>query len=191
MNPNIRKNLEFFLRPDEKILWHGKTSRFGITDGREGKRVLLQWVLSSVGILGFLALVYAYGNFTVPVVGLLLLLLAILIGAPILSYRDLLTQEYFITDRRVLLIRSDGGANAIERGDVDDCRLLPIDHGGTALVIGSSLFPEGAKQLRWRALHPKLGRYAKSYEGLTVAEGLIFYHIDDAESAMKTLKEAA
>ena len=189
MDPKIKKNLDFFLRPDEKVLWHGKTRSFGITEGKEGKRVLLQWVLSAVCIFGFLALVLAYGNATATVIGLLMLLLVILVVAPILSYRGVLTQEYFITDQRVLLIKPDGAANAIERGNVDDCRLVRTDFGGEALVIGSGLFPEGDKQLRWRALHPKLGRYAKSNDGLTIAEGLVFYHVTDGEQAAQMLRQ--
>ena len=189
MDPKIKKNLDFFLRPDERVLWHDKTRAFGITEGREGRRVLLQWVLSTAGILGFLALVFAYGNATAAVIGLLILLLANLIVAPILSYRGILTQEYLITDQRVLLIKPDGAANAIERGNVDDCRLMRIDFGGEALVIGGGLFSEGTGQLRWRSLHPKLGRYAKSADGLTVAEGLVFFNIAGGEEAVKLLKQ--
>lgn len=191
MDPNIKKHLDYILRPDERVLWQSKTHSFGIIEGKEGKRVLLHWVLSAVCILGFLALVAAYGNATASVIGLLLLLLAILIVAPVMSYRSVMTQEYFITDQRVLLVRSDGGANAIERGDVDDCRLMPTGLRGEALVIGSSLFPEGDKQLRWRTLHPKLDHYAQSDGGLTVAEGLVFFNIMDGEEAEKLLKQSA
>lgn len=189
MNASVEKNLKFFLRPGERVLWRSQTQPFGILDGKEGRSVLLQWVLSAVGVFGFLALVLAYGNASPSVIALLLTLLVILIGAPVLSYRGICSQAYFITDQRVLLIRSDGGANAIERSAVDDCRLMPLEPKGEALVIGSTLFPEGGKQLRWRAMHPKLGRYAKSTDGLTVAEGLVFYNVADGGAAVELLKQ--
>ena len=191
MDPTIQKHLDFFLRPDEHVLWHGRPRAFGITDGKEGKAVLMQWILSAVFIFGFLGLVLAYGRATAPVIGLLLILLAILVCAPILSYRAVSAQEYVITDQRVMTIKRDGCANAIERENVDDCKLMPLDFKGMSLVVGSCLFPEGGKQLRWRALHPKLGRYAKSDDGLTVAEGLVFYNIPDADAALKLLRKAA
>ena len=189
MDSAIQKNLEYFLRPDEHILWRSKTRPFGITEGREGKAVLLQWILSTICILGFLGLVFAYGRASTAVIILLLLLLAILIGAPLLSFRSLSSQEYVITDQRVMTVKADGCANAIERENVDGCKLMPLDFKGMTLVVGSSLFPEGDKQLRWRALHPKLGRYAKSEDGLTIAEGLVFYNVTDADTALKLLRQ--
>lgn len=125
MDHTIQKHLDFFLRPDEHVLWHSKPRAFGVTD------------------------------------------------------------------QRVMTIKRDGCANAIERENVDDCKLMPLDFKGMSLVVGSCLFPEGGKQLRWRALHPKLGRYAKSDDGLTVAEGLVFYNIPDADAALKLLRKAA
>ena len=191
MDKRIEKNLNDLLRPGERVLWHGKTKPFGILAGREGKLTRLQWILSTVCIAAIIGLVLAFGNATASVIGLLLLLLAILIAAPLLSHRSILTQEYFITNERVLLVKPNVGANAIERADVDDCRVMPVDPQGEALVIGSSLFPEGSKQLRWRSLHPKLGRYARSYDGLTVAEGLVFYNVDHADEALALLQKPA
>ena len=191
MNPSIKKNLDSLLNPGETILWHSATKNFGILDGKEGRNVLLQWILSAVGVAVFLALVFAFGNPRPVVIGVLLLLLAILILAPVASYRVIRSQEYVITNQRVMIVKPNVGAYAINRGELDDCQLLRLSHPGEALVLGGSLRPEGDKQLRWRSLHPKLGRYAKSTEGLTYAEGLVFYNVSNGADAQKLLKKAA
>ena len=188
MDPKVQETLKETLEPGETVLWESKTLPFKILDGKEGRQVLLQWVLSTVGILIFLVLILTVGNKSAAAIALLLVLLATLLLSPMLSYRRTQRQAYYITDRRALLVKPDGTVNAIERTEIDDCRLMPLDHGGVSLVVGSTLFPEGDKQLRWRSLHPKLGHTAKSYEGLTMAEGMVFYNIERAEEAFRLLR---
>ena len=187
MDEKIKKALETTLHPDEKIVWESGTMPFKILDGREGKQTLLQWVLSTVCILGLLGIIAAYGNFSATVVCLLVLLLAVLLVSPLLSYRNTQGQRYYITNERALLAKPDGTFYAIDRSDVDGCKLMKLQPHGVALVVGSTLYDEGDKQLRWRALHPKLGHTAKSFEGLTEAEGLVFYNIERADEAARLL----
>ena len=187
MDEKIKRSLETTLHPDETVVWESGTMPFKILDGREGRQTLLQWVLSAVCILGFLALIAARGNFSAAVAGLLLILLAILLVSPLLSYRNTQGQRYYITNERALLAKPDGTVYAIDRGDIDGCRLMKLQPHGVALVVGSTLYDEGDKQLRWRSLHPKLGHTAKSFEGLTQAEGLVFYNIERADEAARLL----
>ena len=190
MKPDVKKNLDEILLPGEKVLWHSATRPFGILAGKEGGAVRMQWLLSTVGVLGFLALVFAYGNPRPIVVGLLLLLLAVLLLAPVVSYRGVRAQEYVITDRRVMIVKPRVGAYAIARDRLAGCELMKLSHDGEALALGT-LLDEGDKQLRWRSLHPKLGRYAKSDDGLTYAEGLVFYNVEDGGKAEALLKKSA
>lgn len=187
MDEKIKKAMETALHPDEKVVWESGTMPFKILDGREGKQTLLQWVLSAVCILGLLGVIAAYGNFTATVVGLLIILLALLLVSPVLSYRATQGQRYYITNERALLAKPDGTVYAIDRDDVDGCKLMKLQPHGVALVVGSTLYDEGDRQLRWRAFHPKLGHTAKSYEGLTQAEGLVFYNIERADEAARLL----
>lgn len=75
----------------------------------------------------------------------------------------------------------------MDRSEIDGRKLTPLQPHGVALVIGSVPYPEGDKRLRWRSLHPKPGRAAKSCEGLTVAEVSSFYNIERADEALKLL----
>lgn len=190
MKPDIKRNLDTLLHPGETVVWHSATKPFGILDGREGNSVRLQWIISTVCVLAFLGLVVAYGNPRPIVIGILLLLLAILILAPVASYRLICSQEYVITNERAMIVKPGVGAYAINRAELDDCQLMKLSHPGEALAIGGSLRPEGNRQLRWRSLHPKLGRYAKSSDGLTYAEGIVFYNISDGSQAAQLLRNS-
>lgn len=75
----------------------------------------------------------------------------------------------------------------MDRSEIDGRKLTPLQPHGVALVIGSVPYPEGDKRLRWRSLHPKPGRAAKSCEGLTVAEVSSLYNIERADEALKLL----
>ena len=188
LDPKLEKTLSSFLYPDERVLWRGKTKPFGILEGKEGKHVLLQWILSVAGGALLLALAAANGTASAGLVVLTLLVVALLVAAPVFSFRALLAQGYFITDRRVLVLRPDGGGSMIAHENVDACRVLPLDHGGEAVVVGSELFDEGQSRLRWRALHPLEGHFAKSVEGLTECEGVVFYRVDGAADAAELLE---
>ena len=188
MDKKMKQTVQTLLADGETVLWQGKTEPFGIIAGHEGRAVLRQWVIASVCIFGFLPIVYRYGSFTPTVVGLLLTLWAILMAAPYLNYRRSLSRCYVITDRRSMVVNADGTAHAIPHRELDGWRAMDLDHGGKALVLGSEILGEGDRQLRWRALHPKLGHYAKSNNGLTEAVGLVFYNIGDIEGAERVLK---
>ena len=69
--------------------------------------------------------------------------------------------------------------------ELDDFWLLPGRTAGDCLVLGSCLFEEGERQLRWRACHPKtdLG----SDGGRDLAQGLVFFSVEDGTAAAECL----
>ena len=67
MKPSVQKNLDSILSPDERVIWQSETKPFGILDGKEGKKVLRQWVVSSIAAAVLAVLIALYGNATVTV----------------------------------------------------------------------------------------------------------------------------
>lgn len=191
MKPEVKKNLDSILHPDEHVIWHSETKPFGILDGREGKKVLRQWVICTVVTAAFLVLVALYGNSTATVYGCIALVYLVVMLAPISTYRTLQAQEYVITNERAIIVQPRNGAFAIDRENITDCALYTLSHPGEALAIGATLRGEGDKQLRWRAMNAKLDRFAKSESGLTYADGLVFYNVENGREALELLKKTA
>ena len=95
MTEKMKKGLQENLSSDEKILWESGTQAFALFSGKEGRMVLLRWVICAVGAA---ALAAAYATHGASRSGafyiVLLLALAVIIGAPILTHRQLLAQRY-------------------------------------------------------------------------------------------------
>lgn len=178
----IQKALNETLRSGERVLWQGGTEPFRLWDSREGKRSIL---LRALGVLLIGALAVAeltaesrqalilYGS---------LLLLAALIITPFQDRRALLSQRYFVTNERALLIRGNGETFAMELPAA--AALYRPEPTGVTVALGEALLPEKDKQLRWRSLHPKIA----SDSGETVTEGLVFYQPGRAEEALRLLQ---
>lgn len=191
MKPSVQENLESILYPDEHVIWQSETKPFGILDGKEGKKVLWHCIVSTVVAAVFAVLTALYGNATVTVCSFLALIYVVVMVTPIRTYRTLQAQEYVITDKRAITVMPRVGAYAIERANITDCALYPLSHSGEALAIGATLRSEGDKQLRWRARNAKLDRFAKSEDGLTYADGLVFYNVNNGSEALNILKASA
>ena len=184
MNEKMKKALHRTLKPGETALWESATQPFSITDGREGKRTLIEWILSALCIGAIVVFFTANGGGSARFFIIMALLLALFIGSPILSYRQLRGQYYLITQTRAIMLRTDGSAYVMELEEMGECRLYPLDFGGAAIALGSVLLEEKDKQLRWRANHPQESANANGVNGV---RGLVFYHVERAEEAMRIL----
>lgn len=154
MTEKAKKALQEVLHPGETIRWEGGTQPFGILDGRDGKMALLQWILSPL-CLG--ALIFALARRESPdgrLIAFVLLILAMLIVSPILSYRRALRLRYCITDERVFSVTAGGEVSDMPLALARSYRSYPVG-SGVALALGEALEDEKDRQLRWRALHPK------------------------------------
>lgn len=180
MNEKMKNALNETLESGEKVVWESAVQPFGLFDGKEGRSVLLTWVICAVAICGLMA-AYATRNgkgFAIYLVSLAAL--AIIVLTPILSYRQTVGQRYYITSRRALTIRPDGSTFKMDLENVGESRLYKVDCGGAALALGSMLLAEKDKQLRWRANHPL---ESSDY----VLRGMVFYRPERAEDALRLL----
>ena len=187
MNEKMERALHATLRPGESILWQSGTQPFRITDGKEGRRTLLCWLAETACIVAIAAFFAANDAATARFLALMLLLLALVLFSPLLSYRQLLEQHYVITQERALLLRGDGSVYAMERGDIGTFRIYPMEFGGASLALGDELLEEKDRQLRWRANHPK---ESADQNGVNTVRGMVFYHVERAEEALRLLLSA-
>ena len=187
MNEKIKKALESTLAAGEQVLWEGETQPFKLLDGKEGRRTLLQWIIGTVCCGGFAAFRFAQGELTLTTGIVLLVIYAALMLSPIVSYRQLFGQRYFLTDGRAILIKGDGMVYSMKLAGDTAAKLFPV-RPGAAVAIGQAVVEEGDKQLRWRSLH--VLENPGQFDGCN-ASGLVFYNVARAESAIKLLAEKA
>lgn len=187
MNEKIKQALEGTLAAGEQVLWEGGTQPFKLLDGKEGLKTLLQWIIGTVCCVGFAAFRLAQGELTPAVCAVLLAIYAVLLLGPIVSYRQLLGQRYFLTNGRAILIKGDGAVYSMRLAKDTAAKLFPVKPGA-AVAIGPAVVEEGDKQLRWRSLHAL--ENPGQFDGCN-ASGLVFYNVAHAESAIKLLSEQA
>ena len=141
------------------------------------------------GIFGGLLAVYLSGT-EVPsmgFIGLVLLVAAVILASPVVERRNLMGEQYWITNQRAILMTRDKTFFYMELSDIDDLRVVGGTSAGKSLVLGSCLFEEAKKLLRWRACHPKTD--IQSHDETDRALGMVFYCVRGAEGAVKLLRQ--
>ncbi len=177
-----------YLRSGEQVCWHGTTVPFPLLEQDAKFLILCKWIgtiIVSAGILGL----YISNNpdWSMNVVGLVLLIAALLILSPFVEKRSVLGQEYWITDQRVIFMSRDRTFYCMELSDIDDFRLVENKTQEGTLVLGSSIFGDINRQLRWRACHPKTN--VQSDEPSDRAQGLVFFSVSDSKKAVECLRQ--
>lgn len=177
-----------YLRGGEQVRWHGTTKPFPLLERDARFLILGKWigtVLVSAGILGL----YISNNpeWSWNVVGLVLLVAALLIVSPFLEKRSVLGQEYWITDQRAIFMSRDRTFYSMELSDIDDFRLVEDKTQEGTLVLGSGIFEDIDRQLRWRACHPKTN--VQSDGPSDRAQGLVFFSVSDSKKAADCLRQ--
>lgn len=183
MNEKIKQALDGTLAAEEQVLWEGETQPFKLLDGKEGRRTLLQWIISTVCCVGFAAFRFTQGELTPAAGAVLLVVYAALMLSPMVSYRQLLGQRYFLTNERAILIKRDGMVYSMRLAEDTAAKIFPVKPGA-AIAIGQAVVEEGDKQLRWRSLHAL--ENPGQFDGCNAA-GLVFYNAARAENAIKLL----
>lgn len=172
-----------FLEEGERLLWKGEPKPFHITEGAEGHEVTFVWLVCLI----WLVLLSLYSVYH----GLKLLLLIFFIGlicwmalSPLAIYFRILRQQYFITDRRALVVESGGNSFFMDLSEIDRYRICTGEAGGATLVMGDELLAENGKQLRYRALHPLK---SKGDNGELYTSGIVFYHTGSVDAAARAI----
>ena len=177
-----------YLRGGEQVRWHGTTKPFSLLE-RDARFLILGKWIGTVLVAGTILGLYISNNsdWSVKVVGLVLLVAALLLVSPFLEKRSVLGQEYWITDQRVIFMSRDQSFYSMELCDVDDFRLVEGKTPEGTLVLGSVVFEDIDRQLRWRACHPKTN--VQSDGPSDRAQGLVLFSVSDSKKAADCLRQ--
>ena len=107
---------------------------------------------------------------------------------PVLTeQRSLQKVRYWITDQRVIMMNKEKTCYGMELADIDTWKRVRGMSDRDCLVLGSSIFDEVKRQLRWRAVHPKTAGQDQAGR----VEGMILYGPEDADGASAILQNVA
>lgn len=185
--PHIHQKGLLFGR-GEQVRWQGRPAPFSLLEAEAKKQILLKWGLT-VALGGGLLAVYLSGTEapSMGFIGLVLLVAAVILISPVAERRNLMGEQYWITNQRAILMTRDKTFFYMELSDIDDLQVVGGTTKGKSLVLGRCLFEEAKKLLRWRACHPKVD--VQSHDETDRALGMIFYGVQGAEAAAELLRQ--
>ena len=177
-----------YLRDGEQVCWHGVTKPFPLLE-RDAKVLILAKWTGSVVVYAIILGLYMGNNpdWSLKVVGVILLIAALLVVSPFMEKRSILGQEYWITDQRAVLLSRDRTFYSIELSELDSFRLVEGKTQEGTLVLGSDIFEDIDRQLRWLACHPKTN--VQGDGPADRAQGLVLFSVSDSKKAADCLRQ--
>lgn len=180
----MNERLKEYLRENEQVRWESKAKAFSTLGGKYGKKfavkLLVAIVVAAAVIVGHLN---SGNNPKTGLIALVAAVVAYVAVAPFLEKNKLMKIRYWITDQRVIVLGSDKLMRSMELGEIDSFKVE--DDGGAkdCLVLGSSVFQDAEKSMRWRTISPKTDEGKKDH-----ALGLILYNVENVKGAVDLLK---
>ena len=130
-----------YLRSGEQVRWHGVTKPFPLLE-RDAKFLILGKWIGTGAVTAVLLRLYI-GNspdWSLKAVIAVLLVAALLIVSPFVEKWNVLGQQYWITDQRVIFMSRDRTFYYMELADIDDIRLVEGQTEEGTMVVGSRVF---------------------------------------------------
>ena len=186
---SAEKTLGKTLRDGEQVLWSGKTEAFPLLAGDAKVQILSKWIGTVAAAIVILALYIGNGGNGKGMIVAVLGVAALLLVSPFVEQRSVLRQRYWITDQRVILISGDQTVYFMELDGIDGFRTVTGKTEYGSLVLGSYIFEDIRRQLRWRACHPKMDSQSGTTSG--AAMGLVLFNLKDCRGAEELLRQYA
>lgn len=184
----MEKELNNYLRENERVRWQSKPDDFPLLEQGVKFQILRKWIVTVALSAGILALyVHNNGMESMGFMGLVALIALTILISPFSEQISLRSERYWITDQRAVLMTRDKTFYYMELSQIDAFEVVSDVANQDCLVLGSVLFPEIHKQLRWRACHPKMDLQAS--ENQDCALGMVFYGISNADAAVSLLNQ--
>lgn len=187
----MEQALKEFLSEGEEILWSGRSEVFPLLDKQRGagKKIVMKWVVVVI-LTAALLLTYSANNDPVsPSFVLVVLLIAsVLILSPFMEQRSVMGARYWITNQHIILMLKNKSIFSMKLESIDGFRVVRDEAPNPCLVVGSRIFCDINKQLRWRGCHP-LDHPSTTEDDN--AQGIVFYNVKNAEQAEALLKQYA
>ena len=142
----MEERLKTYLRPGEQVRWQGRPAPFSLLEAEAKKQILLKWGLT-VALGGGLLAVYLSRTEapSMGFIGLVLLVAAVILISPVAERRNLMGEQYWITNQRAILMTRDKTFFYMELSDIDDLQVVGGTTKGKSLVLGRCLFEEAKK----------------------------------------------
>ena len=183
----MEQKLNKYLRAGEQVRWQSRPENFPVLDGRSKSKILSKCALVVIVAAGLLAgHISSSGSPETGFVAVVLGVTAIVVCAPVLEKMQLMKCRYWITDQRVIQMNKDKLFYSMELYEIDAFKVMADGRAENCLVLGSSVFDDAEKYIRWRANTPK--SEAETGNRRDHAEGLIFYNAADGEATAALLK---
>lgn len=187
----MEQTLKEFLSADEEILWSGASEPFPLLGGKSGsgKKIITKWIVEVV-LAAALLFIYAANNDPVSPTFILVVLaiVAVLLLSPVLEQRGIMGSRYWITNRHILLIQKNKTVFSMRLESVDGFQVVRDEAPNPCLVVGSRIFSDINKQLRWRCSHPLDHPSSDKDDN---AQGIVFYNVKNLDEAESLLKQYA
>ena len=189
MKQTVEQKLNAYLREGETVCWAGQTKPFALLAQDAKRSILMKWIGTVVVVAAFISL-YISNNedWSLPTIIGVLVIGAMLLISPVVERESLLKQRYWITDQRVIFMSRDRTFCSMEKEQVDGVRVEKEVTDQATLILGTCLFEEGNRQLRWRGCHPKMDSQSAS-AGRDVVEGIVLFSVTGGDEAENSLRE--
>lgn len=175
------------LQAGEEICWKGKGVPFKLIEKDTRKGLLLRWAGGLAGIAAsILCYVLGGGNGKIGFVALLVGLLVLMMAAPLFETAKVQKYQYFLTNRRAMIVAGNGTIQSMSLQYVDEAHVLKDYAAGDCLVLGKAMMQDLNKQLRWLTCHPRTNS-VNLENGMGM--GMVFYCVNNAEEAKRCLFE--
>ncbi|MDD3346829.1 hypothetical protein [Oscillibacter sp.] len=185
----MEAKLNEYLREGEHIRWQSKPENFQLLESSSKTQILRKWVLT-LAICGGLIISYLSAHErsnSLGFVSLMTFCAAVMLISPMMEKRGLMKSRYWITDRRVIQMTKDKVFYYMNLSDVDKYEIVKGLTDNDCLVVGSPVFADVEKHIRWRASHPK--EDPEALKDRDHVDGMILYNIGNAAAGAALLKE--
>lgn len=185
---SAENTLRGVLRDGEQVLWRGRTEAFPLL-ARDAKRQILgKWIGTVAAAIVILALCLRSDESGGGMIAAVLGVAALLLVSPFVEQRSVLRQNYWITNQRVILISGDQTVYFMELDSIDGFQTVTGNTEYGSLVLGSCIFEDIKRQLRWRACHPKMDIQSGTTSG--AAMGLALFNLKNCRCAEELLRKS-
>lgn len=184
----MEEKLNEYLRAGERVRWQSQPENFPLLDNGSRMQILRKWILTVI-IAGGLLISYISAQQS-PGMGFIIVVLlgaAGMLLSPVMEKRSILKSRYWITDQRVIQMTKDKVFYYMNLEDVDAFEVVKDMTAKDCLVVGTPVFQDAKKYIRWRADRPK--EDPEAMKDRDHVDGMILYNIGNAEAGAALLKE--
>ena len=167
------QKLNRYLRKGENVLWESAPESFPLFEGRMKLRILGEWIVTILFAVWLFYVERGQPGFGTGVKTLVVLVAAAIILSPVVEYKSLQKQAYYLTDQRAILFTGDKTFYYMDYNKIDDCRVLKDIAQGGCIAMGGCIMEDVSRQLRWQACHPKIDLQEANHNGESL--GMVFY----------------